>query len=227
VKTHPLDFLLAGLALAVVSGLSLLLVAFVVVPLSTRWLGDYHVIADAALLLLSFGLLCAVLAAGLQKVQPLRPGDYAMEDRIFTYWKLLTVLYEFGRGALLPFTTVFARPLVAKLFGARIGRNVALGGRIADPALVSVGDDAILGHNSVLTPHAINSGQIILREVRIGRGATVGVNVVVMAGVEIGEGAIVTSGAVVAPHTRIPSQELWGGMPARKIKDLSPSDYRA
>lgn len=226
-KTHPLDFLLAGLALAAILALSLLFVAFAVLPLSTRWLGDYHVVADAALLLLGFGLLCALLATALQKLWPLRPGDYHMDDRMFMYWKLLTVLYEFGRGALLPFTTVFARPLVAKLFGASIGRNVALGGRIADPGLVLIEDDAILGHNSVLTPHAINSGQIILRHVRIGRGATVGVNVVVMAGVDVGEGAIVTSGAVVAPHTRVPPQELWGGVPARKIKDLSPSDYRA
>lgn len=225
-KTHPLDFLLAGLVLSAVLALSLL-IAFLFAPVSVRWLGEYHVLADGAIVLLTYGLICASVARVLQMLWPLRSGDYSMDDRIFVYWKLLTVLYEFGRGALLPFTTVFARPLVAKLFGARIGGNVALGGRIADPALVSIGDNAILGHNSVLTPHAITSGQIILREVRIGRGATVGVNVVVMAGVEVGDGAVVTSGAVVPPYTRIPPGELWGGVPARKLKDLTTSDFRA
>ena len=225
-KTDTLDFLLSGVVLSLVLVVSLGIVALAV-PFSVRWLGDYHVLADGALLLLSYGLVCALAAKVLRLLRPLSPGDYAMADSIFTYWKLLTVLYEFGRGALLPFTTVFARPLVAKLFGARVGRNVALGGRIADPALVSVADDAILGHNSVLTPHAITSGRIILREVKIGRAATVGVNVVIMAGVEVGDGAVVTSGAVVPPGTRIPPAELWGGVPARKLKDLAPTDIRA
>ena len=226
-KTGPLDFLLAGAALGLVAALSLAGTAFLVVPMSVRWLGDYHVLVDGAMFLLFYGLISALAAAALRALWPLRPGDYAMDRPIFVYWKLLTVIYEFGRGALLPFTTVFARPLVAKLFGARIGSNVALGGRIADPSLVWVGADAVLGHNSVITPHAITSGRIILREVRVGRAATVGVNVVVMAGAEIGDGAVVTSGAVVAMNTKVPPGELWGGMPARKIKDLAASDVRA
>lgn len=226
-KTSGLDFLLAGLTLGVILALSVAATAFGVVPFSVRWLGDYHVLADGAALLLLYGLICALVVSLLQKLWPLRPGDYSMDRPIFVYWKLLTVVYEFGRGALLPFTTVFARPLIAKLFGARVGRNVAFGGRIADPALVSVGDGAVLGHNSVITPHAITSGQIILREVSIGRGATVGVNVVIMAGVSIGDGAIVTAGAVVPPYTAIPAGELWGGVPAKKIKTLAPSDIRA
>jgi acetyltransferase-like isoleucine patch superfamily enzyme len=227
VKTGALDFLIAGLALGLILALSVAATGFLVMPLSMRWLGDYHVLVDGASLLLSYGLLSALLATVLQKLWPLRPGDYGMDQPIFVYWKLLTVNYEFGRGALLPFTTVFARPLVAKLFGARVGANVAFGGRIADPGLVSVGDGAVLGHNSVITPHAITSGQIILREVSIGRGATVGVNVVIMAGVQVGDSAIVTAGAVVPPHTSIPAGELWGGVPARKIKNLAPSDIRA
>jgi len=226
-KTHPIDFLLAGLVLGLILALDLIAMAILVVPVSTRWLGDYHVVADTALFLLGYGLISALFAGLLRRCWPLRPGDYEMEHRVFIYWKLLTVIYEFGRGSLLPFTTVFARPLIAKLFGARIGRNVALGGRIADPSLVSVGSDAILGHNSVITPHAITSGQIILREVKIGRAATVGVNVVLMAGVEIGEGAIVTSGAVVSLNTKIPPGEFWGGIPARKIKDIGPSEIRS
>lgn len=227
VKTHPLDFLLAALALGLVLALSLAVTAIAIVPISSRWLGDYHILADSALFLLGYGLISASLTRMLLMLWPLRVGDYPMEGPIFVYWKLLTVIYEFGRGALLPFTTVFARPLVALLFGARIGRNVALGGLIGDPSLVSVGDGAILGANSVITPHAITSGQIILREIKIGRAATVGVNAVIMAGVEIGDGAIVASGAVVSLNTKIPSRELWGGMPARKIKDIGPSEVRA
>ena len=42
-----------------------------------------------------------------------------------------------------------------------------------------------------------------------------GVNVVVLKGVRIGRGAIVAAGAVVT--SAVPSHEIWGGVPARKI----------
>ncbi len=225
-KTRLVDFLLAGIVIILLVALDWLLTAFLIRPLSMHSLGNYHLIADGLLFLLLYGLLSALFYRVLLRLRPLLPGDYAMEEPAFTRWKLVTVVYEFGRGALLPFTTVFARPLVAKLFGAKIGRDIALGGDLVDPYLIQVGDYAILGHNSVITAHAITSGHIMLREVRIGRGATVGVHVVVMPGVEIGEDAVVTAGSVVAMNTRIPPAELWGGIPARKIKDIAPSDIR-
>ncbi|WP_240773446.1 acyltransferase [Pontibacter sp. SGAir0037] len=43
-----------------------------------------------------------------------------------------------------------------------------------------------------------------------------GFNVVVLKGVTIGKGAIVAAGSVV--NQSIPEQEIWGGVPARKIK---------
>ena len=225
-NTSPLDFLLSGvclLLLAAVAGA----VSFVLLgPYSAIAFGRYGPLVDVAAFLLVFGLGCAALSRLLLRARPLVPGQYSMDDSVFTYWKLLTVLYEFGRGALLPCTTVFARPLVAKLFGAEVGGETALGGRIADPSLVHIARGAVLGHNSVLTPHVITSGKILLQDVRIGAGATVGVNVVVNAGVDVGENSVVAAGSVIAPFTRIPPGELWGGVPARRIKALEASDQR-
>ena len=226
-NTRPLDFLLAVLALGSILAIAWLVTRYVAVPLSLRQLGDYHVIADSLFFLLCYGVTAAIWTRVLLRVFPFRPGEYAMEETTFTVWKLLAVIYEVGRGALLPFTTVFAEPLVAMLFGAKIGSNVAMGGRIADPSLVTVGEGAVLGHNSVITPHAITSGRIILREVRIGRGATVGVNVVVMAGADIGDGSVIAAGSVVPPYAKIPAGELWGGIPARRIKAIEPLDLRS
>jgi hypothetical protein len=226
VKTYPIDFLLAGLSLSSIFALALVVTACILSPISLRLLGEYHVIADVLLLLLNYGLISALAVRLLVKFWPLRQGTYSMNDSQFTRWKLFTVLYEFGRGALVPFTTVFAKPLVVKMFGANMGRYTAFAGHINEPPLISVGDGAILGQDCVITAHAITSGHIILREVKIGKGATVGINVVIMPGAEVGDDAVIAACSVVAMGTKIPAGELWGGIPARKIKDIVQSDVK-
>lgn len=218
-KTEPLDYLLSVIVLTLLAAIAGGAAAWAAWGFTRSALGDYHVLADALLFLLAFGLAAAVCCRLLLAARLLRPGTYPMGDPLFRWWKLFTVVYEFGRGALLPFTTVFARPLVAKLFGARIGRDIALGGHLVDPQFIVIGDEAIVGQNSVITAHTITSGQLVLDPVRIGARATVGVNVVVMSGVQVGEGAVIAAGAVVPPGTLIPAGELWGGIPARKLKD--------
>ena len=116
-QTDLKDFLLSGLALAGLAILTVLIVVLGVQPLSARVFGAYHWLVDGVAMLLVYGLLSSLLVRSMLAVFPLRPGEYRMNDPHFTYWKFYTVVHEFGRGALLPFTTVFAKPLVAMLFG--------------------------------------------------------------------------------------------------------------
>jgi carbonic anhydrase/acetyltransferase-like protein (isoleucine patch superfamily) len=218
-KQTAYDYLLSSIALPLTVGLALWL-AYLLTPWSTHALGDYHVVFDLLAFLLFFGLLCALSARLVLKLAHLRPGKFAMDSATFTYWKLFTVLSEFGKGALLPFTTVFARPLIATLFGASVGKNIALGGTLVDGQFITIGEEAIIGQDSVITAHTITSGFLIIDPVIIGARATVGVNCVIMSGVQIGEDAVITAGAVVPPNSIIPEGELWGGVPARKIKTL-------
>lgn len=220
VKTQWLDYVLSTVLLTVLSALALGLAGLGSFWLTRPLLGPYFPIADLALALLGFGLGAALAGHIVIRRSGLGPGDYAMDSPVFTAWKLYTVSYEFGCSALRPFTSMFARPLVAKLFGATVGRDIALGGTLVDAHLIRIGDEAIIGQGSVVTAHAIVSGRIILKPVDIRRGATVGVNAVVMPGVVVGERAIVAGGSVVAMDTTIPPDELWGGTPARRIKSL-------
>lgn len=48
-----------------------------------------------------------------------------------------------------------------------------------------------------------------------------GANAVILRGVSIGDGAIIAAGAVV--NHDIPAHEIWGGIPAKKIRNLSES----
>ena len=69
--------------------------------------------------------------------------------------------------------------------------------------------------------HGIKLGELIgpqasvKKEIIIEEDVWLGVNVVVLKGVIIGKGAVVAAGAVV--NKTIPSNEIWGGVPAKKI----------
>ena len=57
--------------------------------------------------------------------------------------------------------------------------------------------------------------------VHIGRNVWIGANTVILRGVSIGDGAIIATGAVV--NHDIPAHEIWDGIPAKKIRNLSES----
>ncbi|WP_373089953.1 gamma carbonic anhydrase family protein [Sneathiella sp.] len=76
----------------------------------------------------------------------------------------------------------------------------------------SVGDDVLVGHNCLLHGCTLENGSFV------GMGATV------MDGVVVESGGMVAAGALVTPNKRVPAGELWGGSPAKKIRDLSPTE---
>jgi carbonic anhydrase/acetyltransferase-like protein (isoleucine patch superfamily) len=49
----------------------------------------------------------------------------------------------------------------------------------------------------------------------------VGIGAVVMDQSEVGEYSIVAAGSIVKPGTIMPSGTLWGGLPAKEIRDLT------
>lgn len=214
-KASYLDFLFCGGAIGLILAGSLGLIAFLL-PLSEALASEYHVIVDLMLALLFYGLLSALVVRLLLRFRPMGPGEFTMDSPVFTYWKLLTVIYRLGQGALLPFTSVFTKPLIEILFGARIGANVALGGTIDDPYMVTIGEGVILGHASLVSGNMIHGGILTCGPVKIGAGSTVGVNSVILPGTELGENVTVMGGAYVMPGTKIPAGETWRGNPARK-----------
>lgn len=220
-KATPLDFVLSSLLLSVLVALSAALATLCSLQVTRPLLGVYFPLADAFVFLLCFGLLAALSARAVLRLRPLGEGLIPMSDPRFTYWKLYTVLYEFGCGALKPFTVMFFRPLLQTLFGARIGSDIALGGKLVDPHLIEIGEAAIIGEGSVVTAHAITSGALQLARVRIGARATVGVGAVIYPGVTLGEDAIVAANAVVRAGTQIPAGEVWGGVPARCLREAA------
>ncbi|MBK8621577.1 MAG: gamma carbonic anhydrase family protein [Saprospiraceae bacterium] len=73
-----------------------------------------------------------------------------------------------------------------------------------------IGNHVSVGHNAIV------HGCTIHDNVLIGMGA------IVMDGCIIESNTIIAAGSVVTQHTHVPSGVIFGGVPAKKIKDISP-----
>ncbi len=77
-----------------------------------------------------------------------------------------------------------------------------------------VGDDVTVGHMALL--HACT----------IEDGAFVGMMTCVMDGAVVEKGAMVAAGALVTPGKRVPAGQLWGGSPAKFMRELTEEDKK-
>jgi carbonic anhydrase/acetyltransferase-like protein (isoleucine patch superfamily) len=75
-----------------------------------------------------------------------------------------------------------------------------------------IGDDITVGHMALLHACTVESGGFI------------GMRSVVMDGAVVESNAMVAAGALVTPGKRVRSGELWGGSPARRMRELTSSE---
>ncbi len=79
---------------------------------------------------------------------------------------------------------------------------------------IQIGDNVSVGHN--VTIH----GATIENNVLLGMGSTI------LDGAVIGENSIIAAGAVVTKNTIVEPGSLYAGIPAKKIKDVSPEQTK-
>lgn len=77
-----------------------------------------------------------------------------------------------------------------------------------------VGDDVLVGHNCIIHGCTLENGSFV------------GMGTVVLDGVVVETGAMVAAGALVTPNKRVPSGQLWGGSPAKHLRDLSEDEVK-
>ena len=75
-----------------------------------------------------------------------------------------------------------------------------------------VGDDVTVGHMALL--HACT----------IGDRAFIGMKACILDDAKNADGAMVAAGALVTPGTVVPAGQLWGGVPAKYMRDLTKEE---
>jgi carbonic anhydrase/acetyltransferase-like protein (isoleucine patch superfamily) len=73
-----------------------------------------------------------------------------------------------------------------------------------------IGDNVSIGHNAIV------HGCTVENNVLVGMGA------IIMDNARIGENSIIAAGAVVLEGTIVPPGSIYAGVPAKKVKDISP-----
>jgi hypothetical protein len=114
--------------------------------------------------------------------------------------------------------------LMNSIFGPKSRSCYILDPIIGDPHLTEIGRNVVFGFNSSVACHTQQRDAISIKKVIIGDDVLVGANAVIFSGATIGRGAVILSGAVVPPDTTIGPYEVWGGLPAKKIKDAPPPE---
>jgi acetyltransferase-like isoleucine patch superfamily enzyme len=104
--------------------------------------------------------------------------------------------------------------------GLKAGRGVQINSsNLSDPALITLEDKVTVGGSATIIAHYGQGGFLIVDPVRIRKKATIGLKATIMGGVDVGEGSLVMPNSFVLPKTQIPANEIWGGVPAVKIRD--------
>ena len=123
-----------------------------------------------------------------------------------------------------PFNTDYGKNIT-------FGKNVFInsGCKFQDQGGITVGNNALIGHNVVLATldHNIcvsKRVELFAAPIVIEDNVWIGANVTVTSGVTIGKGSIVAAGAVVTKD--VPEYSIVGGVPAKVIRELTEEERK-
>ena len=171
------------------------------------------------------------------KLSPKKYGDFSFFsfiNKALMLWKN-EVLHKLARNSVIfcpaPLNARLIRPLLHRLRGVNIGKNVFIGLEVIFDSIYSknihIGDRCIitngvkiLCHNRDLKNYnnslRVSDLDYIVSDVIIENDVTIGTGAIILPGVTIGKGSVVSAGSLV--NKNVEAYTLVAGVPAKKIK---------
>ncbi len=119
-----------------------------------------------------------------------------------------------------------AQQMILRGLGARIGARVHIHRgvdlRRGGWDLLEIGDDATLSQEAMLRLTELDRGHLLIAPITIGRGAVLETRAGMSGDTAIGAGACLAALSSLSPGQRIPDGELWDGVPAARIGEVTP-----
>ncbi|MGY6276122.1 acyltransferase [Methylomonas sp. MgM2] len=159
-------------------------------------------------------------------VAPLKEGEIptgSKQEFVYHIYLLffLVLFYPIMRSGAIPLPIM---RMIYLALGAKLGANTYSSGIILDPQFVEVGSNSLIGQYALIVPHALENERLAHYRIRLGNNVTIGAHAVVLGGCVIEDNALVATGAVVKKGTHIAAGEVWGGVPAKRIRGAETNE---
>ncbi|WP_100332308.1 acyltransferase [Bacillus xiapuensis] len=142
-----------------------------------------------------------------------------------SFWKTFKNTAVIEAGRLMP-SMKLKNWLYRTFLGMQIGSRTALAYKVVPdimfPEYIAIGNNSIIGYNTVILAHEYLIDEYRLGKVIIGDNVMIGANCTVLPGVTIGDGAIVSAATLV--HRDVPPGAFAGGNPMQ-IKERTEKSF--
>ena len=111
------------------------------------------------------------------------------------------------------------------MMGMKIGKGAQLNSpNINDAYMIEIGSKTVIGGGAAINGHLFEKDGIHLSKVIIGSNCVIGSGAFISPGCIIGDRAVIASRAVLPKFTNVPPGEIWGGIPARRIRSRNATE---
>lgn len=150
-----------------------------------------------------------------------KEGEYGktLKDKMAFKYSLYFALYYPTYRLINIFVLPPIKSFFLSLIGCKIGKNVFLAGEewIADPCVMEIGENTMIGGRALITAH-LAEDELIIKKVKIGKNCLIGGESFIMPGVEIEDNVVVGAKSLVTKNKKLEKGKVYAGVPAREIK---------